>query len=75
MNFTHTRGEAMGQRRFLWYLASSGDRNEFNVSMAKINGWDFNRIIPCHGDVIEAEGKTVFQKVMKWHIDAALKTQ
>lgn len=32
-------------------------------------------MIPCHGDVIEKDGKTAFQKVMKWHLDAALKKQ
>ncbi|GME36592.1 glutamyl-trna amidotransferase subunit a protein [Neofusicoccum parvum] len=72
---THTRGEAVGQRRFLWYMASKTDRAAFNESMARINAWDFERLIPCHGDVIEKDGKTTFQRVMKWHLDAALKKQ
>lgn len=60
----------MGQRRFIWWAISSGDRTGFNKSIAKINGWDFDRIVPCHGDVIESGGKGIFQKVMKWHLEA-----
>lgn len=45
----HTRGEAMGQRRFLWNLASRADRPRFNSSIQRINSWGFTRIIPCHG--------------------------
>ena len=64
----NTHGAATAQRRFIWYGPSSGDRKEFNESMRRINGWDFDRIIPCHGDVIETGGKGVFQKVMEWHL-------
>lgn len=61
------------QRRFLWYLAGSSDRTAFNKSITEIASWDFDRIIPCHGDVIETGGKGVFDKVMQWHLDAAKK--
>ncbi|OJD36178.1 glutamyl-trna amidotransferase subunit a protein [Diplodia corticola] len=73
--FTNLQGEATGHRRFLWYMASKQDRAAFNESVERINAWDFERMIPCHGDVIEKDGKTAFQKVMKWHLDAALKKQ
>ncbi len=33
-----------------------------------VNGWDFDRIIPCHGDVIETGGKQAFQTVMKRYL-------
>jgi len=33
-----------------------------------VNGWDFDRIIPCHGDVIETGGKKAFQDVMKRYL-------
>ena len=64
-------GAATWQKRFLWYAASSADRPGFNQSIKKINNWDFDKIIPCHGDVIESGGKGVFQKVMEWHLNAA----
>jgi len=70
-----TSGAAMGQRRLIWYGPSSKDRPAFNTSIAKINKWDFDRIIPCHGDVIETGGKGIFQKVMAWHLEGQKKAQ
>ena len=67
----NTRGNAKWQKRFLWYVASSANRPDFNKSVTKIAGWDFDRIIPCHGDVIETGGKGIFRKVMDWHLKAA----
>ncbi|KAF2735926.1 hypothetical protein EJ04DRAFT_511382 [Polyplosphaeria fusca] len=61
----------MAQKRLIWYGTSGGDKAGFHQSMAKINGWDFDRIIPCHGDVIETGGKGIFQHLMEWHIAAA----
>jgi glyoxylase-like metal-dependent hydrolase (beta-lactamase superfamily II) len=66
-----TRGEAKGLKRFLWYALSARDRKGFNESMARIDKWDFDTIIPCHGDVIQGDGKQVFEKVMEWHLAGA----
>ena len=65
----NTVGPATWQKRFLWHIASAGDRQGFNQSARKIASWDFDRIIPCHGDVIETGGKGVFQKVFDWHLN------
>ena len=73
ISFQNTKGAATWQKRFLWYVASSGNRPDFNKSVAKIAKWDFDRVIPCHGDVIETGGKGIFQKVMAWHLSAASK--
>jgi hypothetical protein len=70
-----TSGAAMGQKRLLWYGISAKDRTGFNSSIANINKWDFDRIIPCHGDVIETGGKGIFQKVMGWHLEGVKKTE
>ncbi|KAF1847390.1 uncharacterized protein K460DRAFT_332316 [Cucurbitaria berberidis CBS 394.84] len=67
----NTRGTAIWQQRTIWYGTSSSDRPGFAQSMARINKWDFERIIFCHGDVIESNGKSVFEKVFKWHLDLA----
>lgn len=69
-----TSGDALWQRRFIWYAISAGDRPSYNNSVSKIDKWAFDRIIPCHGDVVETGGKGLFQKVMQWHLEAA-KTQ
>jgi hypothetical protein len=66
----NTKGDATWQKRLIWYGPSSGNRSSFNKSIARINGWDFDRIVPCHGDVIETGGKGIFQKVMEWHLKA-----
>ncbi|KAF9691806.1 hypothetical protein EKO04_010384 [Ascochyta lentis] len=68
---TSTQGKAMGQQRMIWWGTSMSDRKSFAASTARINKWDFDRIIPCHGDVIETGAKSVFQKVLKWHLDLA----
>jgi len=67
------KGTAIWQKRFLWYGASASDRPAFNKSIEKIDSWDFNRIIPCHGDVIENDGKAVWAKLFEWHLNAAKK--
>lgn len=30
-----------------------------------VAAWDFDRIIPCHGDVIEGKGKEAWLEVFK----------
>lgn len=66
-----TKGTAIWQQRTIWYGTSASDRKGFSQSVARINKWDFERIIPCHGDVIEGNGKSIFGKVFKWHLDLA----
>ena len=66
----NTRGDATWQKRFIWYVAAQ-DKPSFSESVKRINGWDFDRIIPCHGDVIETGGKGIFQKVLEWQLKGA----
>lgn len=62
----NTRGEMTWQKRFLWYAASGGDRPGFTESVKRVKAWDYDRVIPCHGDVIETGGKTIVDKAMSW---------
>lgn len=71
-SLTNTYGN--GQKRFIWYAISAGDRQGFAQSVNKIDKWDFDRIVPCHGDVIESGGKGIFRKVMEWHLELAKKS-
>lgn len=71
----NTRGSAIWQKRFIWYGISAGDRPAFNRSVARMEKWDFDRLIPCHGDVIETGAKGIFQKIFEWHLEAAKKQQ
>ena len=69
--FTNTQGT--GQKKAIWYALSARDRMGFAKSMERIDKWNFERIIPCHGEVIEKNGKGIFQSVMEWHLDMAKK--
>jgi hypothetical protein len=69
-SLNNTKGTAIGQKRLIWWGVSGGNRPDFNKSAAKVAAWDFDRIIPCHGDVIETGGKGIFEKVFGWHLDA-----
>ncbi|KAK6335148.1 hypothetical protein TWF718_010586 [Orbilia javanica] len=66
--FTSLAGKS--QQRFLWYGASKG-KASFNKSAKILDGWEFDRIIPCHGDVIENGGKATFRRLFAWHLAAA----
>ncbi|KAI7761520.1 hypothetical protein LZL87_002335 [Fusarium oxysporum] len=61
------RGDTKWLQRFNWYLLAK-NRKSFNDSMAQIAKWDFHTMIPCHGDVLEGDGKEVFMKVFDWHL-------
>lgn len=67
-----TEGEANAQRRVIWY-GTAQDKAAFNREVSRVAGWKFDRIVPCHGDVVESGGKGIFEKVMKWHLEAASK--
>jgi hypothetical protein len=58
----------MGHRRFAWYVLSKADRGSFTESVKRIYNWDFDRVIPCHGDVKEEGGKEVFRSVFEWFL-------
>lgn len=66
----NTQGSAIWQKRLTWH-ALAKDRKAFAQSAAAANRWDIQRIIPCHGDVIETNGKSVYQKMMSWFLDDA----
>ncbi|KAH6651862.1 beta-lactamase-like protein [Truncatella angustata] len=63
-----TEGEAKGIKRFLWYAMSAGNRPAFNKSVQRIDAWDFDTIIPCHGETMIGNGKQLFRKVFEWHL-------
>ena len=59
------KGSATWQKWLAWHVLSSKDRHGFTHSLERINSWQFERIIPCHGDVIESEARQVFAKVFE----------
>ncbi|GAA5938645.1 uncharacterized protein JCM15063_005378 [Sporobolomyces koalae] len=43
-------------KKMLWYLVSK-NKQEMSRASKEVANWDFDRLIPCHGDVIETGGK------------------
>jgi len=41
------------------------DKVNFAKSAKRVAAWDFTRIIPCHGDVLEANGKEAWNSANK----------
>lgn len=68
MSLQSTQGDAKAMKRFMWYVMSARDRNGFNQSVERINAWDFETMIPCHGETMVGDGKQVFEKVFEWHL-------
>ncbi|KAF7513540.1 hypothetical protein GJ744_008834 [Endocarpon pusillum] len=62
----NTRNDITWQRRFVWYVLSSKDRAGFSESVKKMKRWELQRIVPSHGDVIESEAQSVFDKITQW---------
>jgi hypothetical protein len=34
-----------------------------------VSAWDFDRLIPCHGEVLETGGKALWNKHFEWYLD------
>ncbi|KAH7183934.1 hypothetical protein BKA60DRAFT_602905 [Fusarium oxysporum] len=60
---SNLQGDCIWQKRLIYQTISAAGRPEFNRAIANISKWDFDRIIPCHGDVIESGGKETFCKL------------
>ncbi|KAI0747087.1 hypothetical protein C8Q80DRAFT_1121727 [Daedaleopsis nitida] len=45
------------------------DKQAMKRDVKTVAGWDFNRIIPCHGDVIENDGKKAWMEAYKSYFD------
>lgn len=68
VSMNSTAGDAKALKRFLWYAMSARDRSGFNASVARIDAWDFETLVPCHGETIVGNAKEVWKKVFEWHL-------
>ncbi|GAA5991406.1 hypothetical protein JCM11641_004622 [Rhodosporidiobolus odoratus] len=55
-------------QRFLRHMLSK-DHKEMERQARRVSAWDFDRIIPCHGDVIETEGKKAWNDTYRWFLE------
>ncbi|GAA5875810.1 hypothetical protein JCM8547_005320 [Rhodosporidiobolus lusitaniae] len=51
-------------KKFLEH-ALSKDKSEMSRMAKRVEGWDFSRIVPCHGDVIETGAKQAWIETYK----------
>ncbi|GAA6058380.1 hypothetical protein JCM3770_006102 [Rhodotorula araucariae] len=55
-------------RRFLYHLTTT-NKAEMRAAAKKVAAWDFDRVIPCHGDVIETGGKKAWTETYSWFLE------
>jgi hypothetical protein len=67
--FLKAKKDMRWQRRILWYVSGSKDREGLSESMSRIQSWEIDRIIPCHGDVIVEDAKVILNQVSKWFLE------
>jgi len=66
-------------RRLTWYAFAKGREYihflswlifRFTKRDARIvSGWDFDRLIPCHGEVVETGGKKMWNDQYAWYLE------
>jgi len=52
--------------KLVWKLGT--DKEAMKKDVKTVASWDFNRIIPCHGDVIEGNGKDAWTTLYKGYL-------
>lgn len=53
--------------KLIWNMGL--DKEAMRRDARTVASWDFDRIIPCHGDVIETDGKKAWKEVFKSFLD------
>ena len=55
-------------------LEKLGTRDKDQVAASIVNAlkWDFDRVIPAHGSIVETDGKTAFQTGYEWFLGRTL---
>ena len=50
------------------------DRDRARASLERVLAWDFDRIVVCHGAVLESGGKEALRRAYDWLLDGATKS-
>jgi glyoxylase-like metal-dependent hydrolase (beta-lactamase superfamily II) len=59
-------GWRSGVRPPYGYRVALRDRDAARASLERILGWDFERIVPGHGEILEADGRAALAKGYAW---------
>ncbi len=60
---TGTCGKLAQSRLWNFY---SKDKSAFRRSTARMLGWDFDRLVPCHGEVVPSGAKQALAAALRW---------
>lgn len=50
----------------------SRDKAKVKASVQKVLAWDFDRVIPAHGSIVETDGKAQFKAGFEWFLEEVL---
>jgi len=55
-------------KRFAWYMIVL-NRDVMKREAREVANWDFDRIIPCHGEVVEKDGNAAWKTAFQWYLE------
>jgi len=59
---------SMTHKRISWYLLST-NRDVMRREAREVANWDFDRVIPCHGDILEKDGNAAWKAAFQWYLE------
>ncbi|KDE08603.1 hypothetical protein MVLG_01065 [Microbotryum lychnidis-dioicae p1A1 Lamole] len=62
------RPGTIGHKRLVWYLMGK-DKKVMTEQAKVVSAWDFDRMIPCHGNVMESGAKAAWNSTYNWYIN------
>ncbi|TDL21952.1 hypothetical protein BD410DRAFT_789034 [Rickenella mellea] len=65
--FSNINPFGWAHKRFVW--DAGRDKVAMRRDAKTVAGWNFTRVIPCHGDVIETDGNKAWREAYKWFLD------
>lgn len=66
--FMSLKPDTLLHRRFVYNVAAI-NKASMARSVHKVDQWDFDRIVPCHGDTIETGGKAAWRSAFSLYLD------
>lgn len=59
-------GAASGAHKFFNYYLAAQNKAQMITSLDEMRGWDFETIVPCHGEVITEKARDVWYDTFAW---------
>lgn len=62
--FALLSADGAAHKKFNWYMAAK-DKKSFKAGLDTLKTWDFQTIVPCHGEVIEQNAKQIWDSAFE----------